>query len=82
MKLNVSALNLIVLICTYPRIILKFIRSSLTVGFKPTTFAYLMVLLVYQRMQFSKLEILHDADRIRICLMIADSSLADNSKAF
>ena len=51
-------------------------------GFKPTTFAYLMVLQVYQRMQFSKLEILHDADRIRICLMIADSSLADNSKAF
>ena len=30
MKLNVSALNLIVLIYTYPWIILKFIRSSLS----------------------------------------------------
>ena len=42
------------------------------VGFKPTTFVYLLLLLVYQRMQFSRLEIPHDADRIRICLMIAD----------
>ena len=30
MKGNVSMLNLIVLICTYPRMILKFIRSSLS----------------------------------------------------
>ena len=30
MKRNVSTLNLIVLICTYPRIILKFIRSHLS----------------------------------------------------
>ena len=29
MKRNVSTLNLIVLICTYPRMIVKFIRSSL-----------------------------------------------------
>ena len=42
----------------------------------------LLVLLVYQRMQFSRLEILHDADRIRICLLIVDSCLADNSEAF
>ena len=30
MKGNVSMLNLIVLICTYPRMILKFIRSRLS----------------------------------------------------
>ena len=29
MKRNVSTLSLIVLICTYPRMIVKFIRSSL-----------------------------------------------------
>ena len=32
------------------------------VGFKPTTFVYLLVLLVYQRMQFSRLGIRNDAD--------------------
>ena len=37
------------------------------VGFKPTTFVYLLVLLVYQRMQFSRLAIRNDADWIRIC---------------
>ena len=30
------------------------------VGFQPTTFLYLLVLLVYQRMQFSRLEIPND----------------------
>ena len=30
MKRNVSTLNLIVLICSYPRMIAKFIRSSLS----------------------------------------------------
>ena len=81
MKRNVSTLNLIVLICTYPRIILKFIRSHLS-GIQTYNICLFTGALVYQRMQFSRLEIPHDADRIRICLMIADSSLADNSKAF
>ena len=41
---------------TYPRMILV----HALVGFKPTTFIYLLVLLMYQRMQFSRLGIQND----------------------
>ena len=41
--------------CTYP----LFVHAL--VGFKPTTFVYLLVLLMYQRMQFSRLGIQNDA---------------------
>ena len=47
--------------CTYPHL---FVHAL--VGFKPTTFVYLLVLLMYQRMQFPRLGIPKDADWIRI----------------
>ena len=46
--------------CTYPRMIYENLFVHTVVGFKPTTFLYLLVLLVYQRMQFSRLGIPND----------------------
>ena len=64
---KVSTIHLIVLIRALILGWYQKISVHALVGFKPTAFVYLQVLLVYQRMQFSRLGIRNDADWIRIC---------------
>ena len=59
---KVSKIHLIVLIRALILGNYQKISVLALVGFKPTTFLYLLVLLVYQRMQFSRLGIRNDAD--------------------
>ena len=68
--------------CTYKASDDTKIYSFTPCGIQTTTFVCSLVLLVYQRMLFSRLGIPNDVDWIRIFFMIADSSLPDNSNAF
>ena len=49
-------------------------------GFKPTIFVYLLVIIIHQRVQFSSRRIPNDA--LNICLMIADRKWLDVSSQF
>ena len=49
-------------------------------GFKPTIFVYLLVIIIHQRVQFSSRSIPNDA--LNICLMIADRKWLDVSSQF
>ena len=59
------------------KVILEF---RLLVGFKPTIFVSLLVIIIHQRVQFSRRRIPNDA--LNICLMIADRNWSDVGSQF
>ena len=66
---------------TYHQMILKVILEfRLLVGFKPTIFVSLLVIIIHQRVQFSRRRIPNDA--LNICLMIADRNWSDVGSQF